>query len=148
MPGMDLPNPGGAMKKLSLEFADAQDAAAAQQQPQIPPGAGIPPAGMQGAPPAGMQPPQPDPMQGMDPSQGAQGGIFDSLGGGAQGFGQGPDSSMFTDDQLAQMVQDDPASMEGGMMNDQLMDPGTDPQMQQQLQLQMMEAARRRMGSF
>ena len=139
--GFEIPQPGGNMKKLSLEFADAQDAAAATQQPQIPQGAGIPPAGMQGGiPPAGMQPP-PD-MGGMQQSQG--GGLFESMmNGGMQQPGM--DSSMFSDQQLMEMVQDDPADLQSADMDAAMMDPNTPPQVQQQLQHMMMDAARRRM---
>lgn len=148
MTGMDIPNPGGAMKKLSLEFADAQDAAAQAQQPQIPAGAGIPPAGMQGgAPPAGMQPAATPDMGGGAPPMGmggqpAGGGLFEGMG------QQAPDSSMFSDEDLAMMAQGDPAQLMGQDMNDQLMDPNVDPQTQQMLQMQLMEAARRQMGGF
>lgn len=138
MPGMELPQPGGNMKKMSFEFADAQDAAAQQQQPQVPEGAGVPPAGMQ-APisPAGMQ----------GPSQGGQGSLFGGLAGGADQFGAGPDSSMFTDEQLASMVDEDPMEMVGEDLHGALMDPSLPPQDQEELQLRMMEAARR-MGGF
>lgn len=160
MPGMDIPQPGGAMKKLSLEFADAQDAAAQQGQAQIPPGAGVPPAGMQAGalPPAGMQAPAPQvpaAPEGAAPGgmpQEAPGNFFGALAGGADQFGQGPDSSMFTDDQLASMVDSDPSLMdpmelEGQQMHEALMAPdGLPPGMAEQMQMQLMEAARRRGG--
>jgi hypothetical protein len=119
------------MKKMSFEFTDPAQAAA--QAPQIPAGAGVPPAGAQGAQmPAGAQAPQQMP-----------GNVFGTMAGGADQFGQGPNSSMFTDDMLAGMLQEepiDPIALEADQMEGQL---ANDPQ----LQMQMMEAARR-MGGF
>lgn len=144
MPGMEVPQPGGTMKKMSFEFTDPeqQAAAAAGQQPQIPQGAGIPPAGMeQGAiPPQGMQGMQdPSQMQG-DPSQMqgqmpmlAQGAIPDD-----GGF-----SNMLSDQDLSMMA-DDGTDMQGQQMADASMDP-TNPQ-SQQMQLMLMDAARRRLN--
>ena len=142
--GFQVPEPGGTMKKMQFEFTDP--AAAAAQGPQIPEGAGVPPAGAQGAPvpPAGMQPPptMPSPMQGQ--GQGMQGGLFGMLAGGGDQMGQGFDSSMLGTDQLAAMADTDmggsPIDLEAEMMEEQLMQ---DPQ----LQMRMMEAARR-MGNF
>lgn len=151
-PGMEVPQPGGAMKKMSLEFIDPAQAAAAAQQPQagIPPGAGILPSGAQGAgaPPAGAapaQPPMQDPMQQM-PGQ-EMGQQMPMLGGMMQQE-QGPDSSLFSDEQLAGLVQEDPMALEGQNMSDQIMDPSTDPQMQEMLRQRLMQAAGRQMGGF
>ena len=137
MPGMEVPQPGGAMKKMSLEFVDPATAA-----PQIPAGAGVPPAGAEGAiPPAGAQaPPQGPPMGGQDPMQGGmappQPTMFDQYGQGGQ------DTGMFSDEDLMQLVGDeDPAMMAG---EDMAMQAESDPMIQQQL----MEAARRRLGGF
>lgn len=145
MPGMEIPTPGGTMKKMQFEFTDPAEAAA---QPQIPPGAGIPPAGAQGAiPPAGMQPSPPAGLPGEQgaPQQGA--GLFEQMmGGGQQSMGMGPDSSMFSDEQLMQMVQEDPADLQGQEWDQAMMDPNTPPEVQQQLQMAMMDAARRRLS--
>lgn len=139
MPGMEVPEPGGTMKKMSFEFTDPAQAAAG---PVVPAGAGVPPAGAQGAmPPAGMQAPMQPPEQAAPQEQ--AGSVFGAMAGNADTFGQGPDSSMFTDDQLAAMVQDEPINpidLEASMMEEQL---PNDPQ----LQMQMMQAARR-MGGF
>jgi hypothetical protein len=134
MPGMSVPEPGGTMKKMQFEFTDPA-AAQAQAQPQIPQGAGIPPAGAQQAPvmPAG--------AQGQEQPQGQSLGLLGDLApqmGMQQGMPQGPDSSMMSDDQLAGLVQDDPNELMGQQMSDQAFQ---DPQVQQQL----MEAARRRL---
>lgn len=132
MPGMEIPTPGGTMKKMQFEFTDPAEAA--QQGPQIPAGAGIPPAGAQGAvPPAGMQPQQQQPV----PEQG--GGMLADFGQQMQSQQPAGDSSLFTDEQLAQIVgQEDPDQLFGSQMAEQA---GQDPMIQQQL----MEAARRRM---
>jgi hypothetical protein len=129
------------MKKMSFEFTDPAQAAAAG--PQIPPGAGVPPAGMQ-APemPAGMQGGQPPQGQPQEQGQPPAGGLWGSMAGNADQFGQGPDSSMFTDDMLASMVNDDPIDPIQ-MLADQMEGQMDDPQMQ----MRMMEAARR-MGGF
>lgn len=139
MPGMEIPQPGGTMKKMQFEFTDPAEAAA--QGPQIPPGAGVPPAGAQGAiPPAGMQaPPEQAPPMGMP--QGGGGGLLEGL---AQPQGQS-DSSMFTDEQLASMVQETPEELEGEQLYDQLMAPEYQPD--EDMQMRMMMAARR-MGGF
>lgn len=136
MPGMEIPQPGGTMKKMQFEFTDPATAA-----PQIPAGAGVPPAGAEGAiPPAGAQaPPQgvpaQDPMQGgMAPPQ-PEPTMFDQ-------FGQGGDSSLFSDEDLMQLVgNEDPTMIAGDEM---AMQADQDPMIQQQL----MEAARRRLGGF
>ena len=148
MPGMQVPEPGGSMKKMQFEFTDPN--APQPQQPGIPPGAGIMPSGAQGAAPpeaAPQQPPPQDPMGGMpqqDPSMGQQMPML----GGMMGQEQGPDSSMFSDDQLAGLVQEDPMALEGQQMSDQIMDPSTDPQMQEMLRQRLMQAAGRQMGGF
>jgi hypothetical protein len=131
MPGMSVPEPGGTMKKMQFEFTDPAEAQAAQQ-PQIPPGAGVLPAGAQQAPvmPAG--------AQGQEQPQGQGLGLLGDLAPQMGGMQQGPDSSMMTDDQLAGLVQDDPNELMGQQMSDQAFQ---DPQIQQQL----MEAARRRL---
>jgi hypothetical protein len=144
-----IPSPGGAMKKMSLEFVDPTQAAATQQ-PQIPPGAGAPPAGMQAPiPPAGMQAPQ-------------QGGASPLLAGMGQPQ-QAPDTGQFSDEQLQQMLslpqEGMDQGMDPGMGGDPMADMGQfdpmagqaeqmfnqgmeDPQIQQQLLL----AARRQLG--
>jgi hypothetical protein len=123
-----IPEAIGGMKKMSLEFAEPTP----QEAPQIPQGAGVPPAGMAqgGIPPAGMQQP-------MDPSMG--GGQAPLLAGLQQP--QGMDSSMLSDQDLMAMVGEDfdPTEMQGQEMFDASMQ---DPMMQQQLML----AARRMMG--
>lgn len=124
------------MKKMQFEFTDPAE----QQAPQIPPGAGVPPAGMQGAQmPAGMQS---GPEQGQP--QAPAGGLWGSMAGGADQMGQGGMSSMLSDDQLAAMGNDDqgmnPIDLEADSMEGQL---GEDPEMQ----MRMMQAARR-MGGF
>lgn len=132
MPGMQVPEPGGSMKKMSFEFADPAQAAAAQEaMPQ-----GILPSGAQGqAPPdQGMQP---------DPSQGFLGSLANQGG----GFGGGMDSGMIPDAALSGMVDQDPDELAGGQMSDFLLDPSTPPQMAQPVQMQLMEAAKRRLGS-
>lgn len=133
--GMQVPEPGGTMKKMSFEFTDPAQAAA-QQSPQIPAGVGVPPAGA--SQPAQM------PAGAQAPAQQMPGNIFGAMAGGADTFGQGPDSSMFTDDQLASMVQEeplDPINLEADSLEQQLM--SGDPN----IQMQMMQAARR-MGGF
>lgn len=130
-----IPDAVGGMKKMSLEFAEPQ-----AQAPQIPQGAGVPPAGMQGGiPPAGMQAPG-DPMQqqGGMPPQGDQSSMLAGMIPPEQP--QGFDSSMLTDQDLMGMV-DDPSEQAGQQMFDQSMQ---DPQIQQQLML----AARRNIGGF
>jgi hypothetical protein len=137
-----IPDATGGLKSMKLDFADA----AAAQAPQIPPGAGVPPAGMEGGiPPAGMQGPA-DLIQGMQGMGGApqQGGDMQSpllagLGGQPQ-QPMGMDSSMFSDQDLMGMV-GDPTDEAGGMMFDQSMQ---DPAIQQQLLL----AAKRQLGGF
>jgi hypothetical protein len=143
-----IPSPSGAMKKMSLEFQDPNQAAtAAPEAPQIPPGAGVPPGGMDAPiPPAGMQAPQQSPMlAGMGQPQ------------------QAPDSGQFSDEQLQQMLslpqdgQDpmmdpsmgqDPMAGMGqfdpmqGQAEDMFNQGMQDPQIQQQLLM----AARRQMG--
>jgi hypothetical protein len=130
MPGMDLPQPGGTMKKMSFEFADpaAAEAQAQQGAPQIPQGAGIPPSGMQNAlPPTGMQGTQAPMLTQM----GQQGPPDDG------GF-----SNMLSDEDLAMMQ--DGTDLEGQQLADASMDP-MNPQAQD-IQQQLMMAARRRLG--
>lgn len=131
-----IPDATGGLKSMKLDFADA----AAAAQPQIPPGAGVPPAGMQGGvPPTGMQgQAPPDPMGGMG-QQPMQDPMLAGLAGPAQ-QPQGMDSSMFSDQDLMGMMED-PTEEAGGMMFDQSMQ---DPMIQQQLLL----AAKRQMGGF
>jgi hypothetical protein len=135
MPGMEIPQPGGTMRKMQFEFTDPAEAQA-QAQPQIPEGAGVLPAGAQQAPvmPTGAQGQEQPQEQG----PGLLAGLAPQMGGMQQGMPQGPDSSMMTDDQLAGLVQDDPNELMGQQMSDQAFQ---DPQLQQQL----MEAARRRL---
>lgn len=125
---------------MSFEFTDPAEAAAkqAQQAPQIPQGAGVLPAGAQQPPemPAGLS-------QGQPP--GAMGQVFGGMAGGADQFGQGPDSSMFTDDQLAALAGEDGGVDPIAMQADE-MEAGLD-QGDPELQMRMMEAARR-MGGF
>lgn len=117
-----IPSAVGGMKKMSLEFAEPS----APEAPQIPPGAGVPPTGMQGAvPPAGMQAPSPD--QGASPF----------LAGMGPQEPQGFDSSMLSTDDLMSMQ--DPTAQQGQQLFQQSME---DPQAQQQLLL----AAKRMMG--
>lgn len=132
MPGMDLPQPGGSMKKMSFEFADAAQPEA-PAAPQVPPGAGVPPTGAQEppVPPAGMQAQQPPPDQGQQPPMIA-------------GMGQGqPDSSLLSDQDLLQMAMS-PEDQMGEQMANVSMDP-TNPQ-SAAMQEQLMMAARRRLG--
>lgn len=136
--GMQVPEPGGTMKKMQFEFTDPAEQQAQQAQ-QIPQGAGVPPAGMQQPPqmPAGLDQGQP---------QGGPSSVFGAMAGNADQFGQGPDSSMFTDDMLAGMLQEDPLNpvdLQADQMNEQLMGGQASPE----LQMQMMQAARR-MGGF
>ena len=140
--GMSIPEPGGTMKKMQFEFTDPAEAAAQQQQ-GIPQGMGVPPAGAQQAPapPMGMQPQQEQP-------QAPAGGLWGSMAGNADQFGQGPDSSMFTDDMLASMVGEDdggmnPVDLQADQMEQGLMGEQVDPE----LQMRMMAAARR-VGGF
>lgn len=140
--GMSIPEPGGTMKKMQFEFTDPAEAA--QQAPSIPPGAGVLPAGAQQAPaqPSGMQP-QPGMQPPAEPSQPPAGGLWGGMAGNADQFGQGPDSSMFTDDMLQGMLQDDPMNpidLQADQMQQGL--DGGDPE----LQMRMMEAARRQGG--
>lgn len=117
-----IPAATGGLRSMKLDFAE-------QQQPQIPQGAGIPPAGAQGAiPPAGMQDPQQ--QQGQSP-------LLAGLGVPPQPQG-GMDTSQFSDQDLMGMV-DDGSDQQGDQMFQQSMQ---DPQIQQQLLL----AARRQMG--
>jgi hypothetical protein len=137
--GMQVPTPGGSMKKMSLEFTDPSEAAA--QGPQIPQGAGVPPQGMEAAiPPAGMQPPDlggmPDQGMGQPPTD--DGGMSSLLAGVGQGQQSQMDSGMFDDQQLAQMAID-PTEAQGDQMFDQSMQ---DPMVQQQLLM----AAKRMLG--
>lgn len=121
-----IPSATGGLKSMKLDFADQAAG------PQIPQGAGVPPAGMQGAiPPAGMQ-------GGPDPSQmgGQQSPLLAGLGGPPQQ--QGMDTSALSDQDLMGMV-DDGSDQAGQQMFDSSMQ---DPQIQQQLLL----AARRQMG--
>lgn len=118
-----IPAATGGLRSMKLDFAE-------QQQPQIPEGAGVPPAGMNGAiPPAGMQ-------GGPDPSQ-MQSPMLAGLGVPPQPQG-GMDTSQFSDQDLMGMV-DDGSDQQGQQMFDASMQ---DPQIQQQLLL----AARRQMG--
>lgn len=117
-----IPDATGGLKSMKLDFADA----AAAAQPQIPPGAGIPPSGMQGAmPPTGMQ----------APPEAQQSPLLAGMGAPQQ---PQMDSSMFSDQDLMGML-GDPAEEQGQQMFDSSMQ---DPQIQQQLLL----AARRQMG--
>lgn len=143
--GMSIPEPGGTMKKMQFEFTDPAEAAAAQQQ-GIPQGAGVLPAGAQGAQPQA-QPAQGMPAPTAEPAQAPAGGLWGGMAGGVDQFGQGPNSSMFTDDMLASMVsQDDqglnPVDLQAGQMEQQLGQEQVDPE----LQMRMMEAARRAGG--
>lgn len=145
MPGMEIPTPGGTMKKMQFEFTDPAEAAAQQAaQPQgIPPDAGIMPSGAQGQAPmpsgaGGME--QQMPMQQQDPGQMPMLGNMMNQG--------GPDSSLFSDEDLAGLVSEDPTELEGAQLSDSLMDPGTDPQMQEMIRQRLMQAAGRQMGGF
>jgi hypothetical protein len=133
MPGMEIPQPGGTMRKMQFEFTDPAEAQA-QAQPQIPQGAGVLPAGAQQPPamPAGAQ------GQEQQQAPGLLAGLAPQMGGMQQGAPQGPDTSMISNDQLAGLVQDDPNELMGQQMSDQAFQ---DPQIQQQL----MEAARRQL---
>lgn len=151
--GMQVPEPGGSMKKMQFEFADPaeQQMQAAQAQMQ---GAGIPPAGAgggQGAPPdQGMGMPQEmPPMQGMP--QGGQGSIFGAMAPQAGGMPQGGMSDMLGNEDLAGMLESgdmgmgmdggiNPIDLQADQMEQQL---ANDPE----LQMKMMMAARR-MGGF
>lgn len=118
-----IPDATGGLKSMKLDFADA----AAAAQPQIPPGAGIPPSGMQGAmPPTGMQ----------TPPEAQQSPLLAGMGAPPQQSQM--DTSMFSDEDLMGML-GDPAEEQGQQMFDSSMQ---DPQIQQQLLL----AARRQMG--
>lgn len=137
--GMQIPEPGGSMKKMHFEFADPAEQQMQQQQAQMQQAA-IPPAGAGGG-----QPPQ----QGAMPPQGMpQGGLGSMMGGQApQGDPsmQGGMSAGLSDDALAGMLgQDqgpiDPMQVQADALEQQL---ATDPE----LQMQMMQAARR-MGGF
>lgn len=145
--GMNIPTPGAPMKSMKFDFHDPAQQAAAQQaaaQPQG--GAPVQPAGPL---PPGAQPAQPaagDPSQQQGP--GALGSVFGGMAGGADQFGQGPDSSMFTDEQLAALVNDqgdgmNPIDLEAAQLEQQL---GQGDQMPPELQMRMMEAARRMGG--
>jgi hypothetical protein len=79
-----------------------------------------------------------------DPSQGMQGSVFDGLGQQSGGNPAGPDSSMFSDDQLAQMVGEDPSQLQGQDLYSQLMDPNAPPD--DETTMRMMMAARRAGG--
>ncbi len=127
-----IPDATGGLKSMKLDFADPAQAAAATPQaaPQIPPGVGVPPAGMeQGAiMPAGLQ--------------GAEQPGSNPLLAGVGAPQQSPmDSSMLSDQDLMSMVgaEYDPVDQAGQQMFDQSMQ---DPSVQQQLML----AARRMMG--
>jgi hypothetical protein len=144
MPGMQVPEPGGAMRKMQFEFADPAEQQMAAQQAQAAQQA-IPPAGMQpppqaapqqqGMPPQG-QPPQGMPMPGQDPQQ--QTPMLAQMG----QQPQGGDSSMFSDQDLASLVGgQDPLNMMGEDLSQAAL--GEDPQ----AQMMLMEAARRRMGA-
>lgn len=137
--GMNIPEPGAPMRKMSFEFHDpAQQAAAAQQAAQ--PQGGMP------VQPNGPLPPGAQPAPDQQPSPGPVGNVFGSMAGGADQFGQGPNSSMFTDDQLAAMLNEQPISpvdLQAAELEQQLGGDQVDPQ----LQMRMMEAARR-MGGF
>lgn len=155
--GMQVPEPGGSMKKMQFEFADPAEQQMQQMTAQMQ-GAGIPPAGAGGG-----QPPQGgDPMQGAMPPQGmpqgGQGSLFGAMAPPPDQMGQGGASDMLGDDQLAAMLGDGGGGMDMGMGGDP-MGGGMDPisiqadQMEQELannpelQMQMMMAARR-MGGF
>lgn len=139
--GMNIPQPGAPMKSMKFDFHDPAQQAAAAAQPQ---GAPVQPAGPL---PPGAQPAQPasDPSQQQGP--GALGSVFGGMAGGADQFGQGPDSSMFTDDQLAALVNDqggmNPVDLEAAQLEQQL---GQGDQIPPELQMRMMEAARRMGG--
>lgn len=132
MPGMSVPEPGGTMKKMQFEFTDPAEAAA-QQAPQIPPGAGVLPAGAQAAPamPEGAQPAQQAPPE---QPQGLLAGLAPQMG----GMSQGPDTSMLTEEDLAGLVQDPNEIMGQDMSQGAL---SGDPMLQEQL----LEAARRQL---
>jgi hypothetical protein len=140
MPGMEIPTPGGTMRKMQFEFTDPAEA---QQQPQIPAQPGAMPAGAQGAPPMPegaqqMQMPMPDQQQAPDPAAGLLGQLHQ---------GGAPDSTMFSNQDLAGLVGDeqDPDMLAGEQMSDQLLDPSMAPYQAQPMQEQLMEAARRRL---
>lgn len=143
--GFDIPTPGGPMKSMKLDFHGPADVAAAQAAPAqqgapVQPNGPLPP----GAQPA--TPPQGDPSQ--QPVPGNVGNVFGAMAGGADQFGQGPDSSMFTDDQLAALVNQqggmNPVDLEAAQLQNQL---GDGSQISPELQMRMMDAARR-MGGF
>lgn len=147
--GMNIPQPGAPMKSMKFDFHDPaqQAAAAAQAQPQQPaiqPNGPLPP-GAQPAQDPNAQP-QGDPSQQQPP--GAVGNVFGGMAGGADQFGQGPDSSMFTDQQLAALLNDqggiNPVDLQASQLEQQL---GDGSQMDPELQMRMMEAARR-IGGF
>ncbi len=138
MPGMEIPSPAGTMKKMVYEFTDPADAAA-QQAPQIPPGAGVPPAGAQEPiPPAGAQPPGGMP-------QGQDMGLLAGLGGQPQQF----PSDMLSDADLGGMLQEDPMDpmeLEADEMHQTLMDPNADPMQQEEMRKRLLMAAQQGMG--
>jgi hypothetical protein len=124
-----IPAATGGLKSMKLDFSDGQ------QAPQIPPGAGVPPAGMQGGiPPAGMQAP---PQQGMGQEQGAMAPLLAGMGGPPPQ--QGMDTSGLSDQDLMMMA-DEGSDIQGQQMFDASMQ---DPQIQQQL---LLAARRQQMG--
>jgi hypothetical protein len=153
--GMNIPQPGAPMKSMKFDFHDpAQQAAAAMQGQQqgapVQPNGPLPP-GAQPAPDPSQQQVDPSQQQ-LDPSQqpapGAVGNVFGGMAGGADQFGQGPDSSMFTDQQLAALVNSQggglsPVDLEASQLEQQL---GQGDQVPPELQMRMMDAARRRGG--
>lgn len=136
MPGMEIPSPAGNMKKMVYEFSDPADAA--QAAPQIPPGAGVPPAGAQ-------EPIMPAGAQAPGMPQGQDMGLLAGLGGQPQQF----PSEMLSDADLGGMLQEDPMDpmeLEADEMHQTLLDPNADPMMQEEMRRRLMMAAQQGLG--
>jgi hypothetical protein len=142
MPGMQVPEPGGSMRKMQFEFSDPAEQQMQAQQAQMQ-SAGIPPAGAGGGqqPPANAMPPM-----GQGAPQDQAGSMFGAMAPPPNQMGQGGESAMFSDDQLAALLGDgqsgpmSPIDIQADALEQQL---ANDPEMQ----MQMMMAARR-MGGF